>query len=120
MIDFTSTNDGYSVGYFRAMKFKVSTVTFQAKMNIKMREGGFQPGSGDVVQVKGSINDWGGNDVMTDADGDSTYSVTLPIGSRRHRVQVLQDTAQRSGLGRRCQPCIHGGRRCSDHSGGVF
>jgi hypothetical protein len=78
MIDFTSTNNGYSAGYYRAMKFKVSTVTFQAKMNIKMREGGFQPGSGDVVQVKGSINGWGGNDIMSDPDGDSTYAVTVP------------------------------------------
>jgi hypothetical protein len=78
MIDFVDVNLGYSVGYYRAMKFKISTVTFQAKMNIKMREGGFQPGSGDVVQVKGSINGWGGNDVMSDPDGDSTYSVTVP------------------------------------------
>ena len=46
--------------YQKALKFKVSTVTFQVKMNIKMREGGFLPGSGDKVQVNGSFNGWGG------------------------------------------------------------
>jgi hypothetical protein len=79
MISWKDQNTAYSAGYYRAMKFKVSQVTFQAKMNIKMREGGFQPGSGDVVQVKGSFNNWGGNDVLADGDGDSTYSVTIPM-----------------------------------------
>jgi hypothetical protein len=79
MISWLDQNTAFSSGYYRAMKFKVSQVTFQAKMNIKMREGGFQPGSGDVVQVKGSFNDWGGNDLLADGDGDSTYSVTVPM-----------------------------------------
>jgi hypothetical protein len=54
-------------------------VTFQVNMSIKMLEGSFQPGSGDVVQVKGSFNGWGGTDVMADVDGDSIYTVELTI-----------------------------------------
>jgi photosystem II stability/assembly factor-like uncharacterized protein len=76
---FMTPNLAYVVGYYRALKFKVSSVTFQTQMNIKMREGGFQPGSGDVLQVKGSFNGWGGSDFLTDGDGDSLYTATLYI-----------------------------------------
>ncbi|MCC6398817.1 MAG: hypothetical protein IT282_17525, partial [Bacteroidetes bacterium] len=84
---FVSATKGYAVGIKKALKFEVGNVTFQVKMNIKMREGGVLPGSGDKVQVKGSFNGWGGNDELTDGDGDSTYTKTiaLPTGAIEYK-----------------------------------
>ncbi len=52
-------------------------VTFQVNMRIKMLEGSFLPGSGDIVRVAGGFNNWGtSTDTMTDVDGDSIYTKT--------------------------------------------
>ncbi len=61
-----------------------NNVTFQVKMNIKMREGTFKPASGDFVTVPGDINGWSTTvDTLKDADGDSIYTKTksLPAGA---------------------------------------
>ena len=56
------------------------SVTFQVRMNIKMLEGTFQPGSGDIVSVNGSFNNWtSAVDTLKDPDGDSVYSKTVPL-----------------------------------------
>src|SRR5713101_3322920 len=53
-------------------------VTFQVKMNIKMLEGTFRPGSGDIVSVNGSFNNWtSAVDTLKDPDGDSVYAKTV-------------------------------------------
>jgi hypothetical protein len=61
-----------------------TTVTFQVRMNIKMREGTFLPGSGDIVTVRGSLNNWGtpNTDTLSDGDNDSIYTLTkkVPVG----------------------------------------
>ncbi|GEM_PF-1274930 len=59
-------------------------VTFQVNMRIKMEETSFQPGSGDIVTVRGSFNNWGNNppgniDTLTDPNNDSIYTKTLSI-----------------------------------------
>jgi hypothetical protein len=59
-------------------------VTFQVNMSIKMREGAFLPGSGDIVTVRGSFNNWGnsppGNlDTLTDPNNDSIYTRTISM-----------------------------------------
>ena len=57
-------------------------VTFGVRMNIKMLEGTFQPGSGDIVRVAGSFNDWGNStDTLSDGDGDSIYTFTRSIAT---------------------------------------
>ena len=59
-------------------------VTFRVRMSIKMLEGSFQPGSGDIVRVAGSFNDWGNStDTLKDAEADSIYekTVSLPAGA---------------------------------------
>jgi len=65
------------LGLLSTEAFGGTFVTFRAKMNIKMLEGTFRPGSGDIVQVKGSFNNWAGTDTLKDPDGDSIYTVTL-------------------------------------------
>src|ERR1051326_286730 len=65
------------------------SVTFQVRMNIKMLEGTFQPGSGDIVSVNGSFNNWtSAVDTLKDPDGDSVYSKTVPL------PLILGDTIQ--------------------------
>lgn len=54
-------------------------VTFQVKMNIKMRELAFLPGSGDQVYVAGSFNGWGTADTLTDPNSDSIYTKTVQL-----------------------------------------
>jgi len=55
-------------------------VTFQVKMNIKMREGTFQPGSGDIVRVAGGFNGWGSStDTLTDGNSDSIYTKIIQL-----------------------------------------
>lgn len=60
-----------------------NNVTFQVRMNIKMREGTFQPGNGDHVFVPGDFNGWSTSaDTLYDMNGDSIYTRTksLPTG----------------------------------------
>lgn len=60
-----------------------SDVTFQVNMRIKMMELAFLPGEGDIVAVRGDFNNWGNDpdapDTLTDLDGDSIYTGTVPI-----------------------------------------
>jgi hypothetical protein len=65
------------------------SVTFQVKMNIKMLEGTFAPGSGDIVSVNGSFNGWASAvDTLKDPDGDSVYTKTVPL------ALIVGDTIQ--------------------------
>ncbi len=56
-------------------------VTFQVNMSVKMLEGVFDPGAGDVVIATGSFNGWstGADSVLTDADVDSIYTGTFNL-----------------------------------------
>lgn len=61
-----------------------NNVTFQVRMNIKMREAAFVPGSGDIVRVAGDFNSWGSStDTLRDADNDSIYTkvISMPAGA---------------------------------------
>ncbi len=59
-------------------------VTFRVRMSIKMREGTFQPGSGDIVRVAAAFSDWGNStDTLRDIGAvDSVYEkvISLPTG----------------------------------------
>ena len=52
-----------------------NNVTFRVRMSIKMREGTFLPGSGDIVRVAGGFNNWGSStDTLRDIGTvDSVY-----------------------------------------------
>jgi len=55
-------------------------VEFRVNMSVKMLEGTFQPGSGDIVTVPGGFNGWNtATDTLTDIDGDSIYTKTVTI-----------------------------------------
>lgn len=57
-------------------------VTFQVRMNIKMREGTFLPGSGDRVRVAGDFNSWNTTaDTLLDPNNDSIYTVTKSLAA---------------------------------------
>jgi transcription antitermination factor NusG len=79
-----SVNDTIPVDYFNRDSVYVApvpvSVTFQVNMRIKMEEGAFLPGSGDIVRVAGSFNDWGNStDTLTDPDHDSIYTKTVSL-----------------------------------------
>ncbi len=62
-----------------------NNVTFNVNMTKKMRDLEFLPGSGDVVTVRGSFNDWGNStnnpDTLTDVNNDSIYTITKLLKS---------------------------------------
>lgn len=63
-------------------------VEFRVNMRIKMLEGTFQPGSGDIVTVPGSFNSWSTTvDTLKDLDGDSIYTkiITIPTGAIQYK-----------------------------------
>ncbi|MBX2992456.1 MAG: T9SS type A sorting domain-containing protein [Bacteroidetes bacterium] len=66
-----------------------NNVTFNVRMSIKMLEGSFLPGSGDIVRVAGSFNDWGNSlDTLRDIGTvDSIYekTVSLPAGQIQYK-----------------------------------
>ncbi|MCK4641587.1 MAG: T9SS type A sorting domain-containing protein [Candidatus Marinimicrobia bacterium] len=53
-------------------------VTFQVNMSAQIDLGNFVPGT-DYLDVAGSFNGWGASDSLSDADGDSIYTITLEI-----------------------------------------
>ena len=64
------------------MALAQNNVTFQVNMSIKMREGAFRPGSGDIVRVAGSFNDWGNStDTLSDGNTDSIYAKTISLAA---------------------------------------
>jgi hypothetical protein len=72
--------------------------TFRVNMKIKMREGTFQPGSGDIVRVAGSFNDWGNSvDTLRDvAPIDSIYEKTVSLAAAGIQYKFLKSL--RGGL----------------------
>jgi hypothetical protein len=68
-----------------------NNVTFQVRMNIKMREQSFLPGSGDIVRAAGSFNGWGGStDTLTDGNNDSVYTKTVSIAAGAIEYKFLK------------------------------
>ena len=63
--------------------FAQNNVTFRVNMSIKMRETTFLPGSGDIVRVAGSFNDWGNSvDTLRDIGTiDSIYEKTISLAT---------------------------------------
>ena len=76
---------GVAVFCLSGLMLAQNAVTFRVNMKIKMREGTFQPGSGDIVRVAGGFNNWGSStDTLRDvAPIDSIYekSISLPTGA---------------------------------------
>jgi hypothetical protein len=72
-------------------------ITFQVNMSIKMREGSFLPGSGDIVRVAGSFNNWGSStDTLVKGASDSIYSKTIELSAASIQYKFLKNL--RGGL----------------------
>lgn len=56
------------------------TVTFQVNMTVKQAEGTFNPAT-DIVDVRGSFNDWSGGDELTDDDSDGIYTLGVDFST---------------------------------------
>lgn len=73
--------------------------TFNVDMNNHINNGEFTPGV-DFVDIAGSFNGWGAEDVMSDEDGDGIYTLTLsgmPVGEDieyKYRINGNWDTSE--------------------------
>ncbi len=90
---FTNPATAYFTGYqiqprYYATDFKNPVaVTFKVNMKVKILEGAFNTAE-DLLYVRGSFNNWGTTNQMTDLDGDSIYTVTVTgIGSAGTAIQ---------------------------------
>ncbi|MBA4313083.1 MAG: hypothetical protein C0417_10690, partial [Chlorobiaceae bacterium] len=68
-----------SVGYSQ-------TVEFQCNMSVQMKKGLFDPAA-DMLYISGGFNGWGTADMLTDADVDSIYTITLTPGAIDETVE---------------------------------
>lgn len=74
-----------------AVALAQGNVTFQVDMRVKMKEGAFQPGSGDIVRVAGSFNDWGNStDTLSDGNSDSIYTKTITLSEGGIQYKFLK------------------------------
>lgn len=55
------------------------TVEFQCNMGVQLKKGLFDPAA-DSLFISGGFNGWGTTDMMTDANNDSIYTITLQPG----------------------------------------
>lgn len=58
------------------------SVTFQVNMKVKMHDQAFKPQNGDIVTIRGSLNNWGNTantDTLKDPNGDSIYTKTYSL-----------------------------------------
>jgi hypothetical protein len=90
----------------------VGNATFQVNMKIKMLEGTFLPGSGDIVRVAGNMNNWGSStDTLTDPNNDSIYTKTLlvPAGDAQYKfLKTLRAGLDWEGGNNRSYPVVAG------------
>ena len=67
-----------------------NAVTFQVNMNVQEFLGGFDPGAGDIVVVRGSFNGWGGvADQLTLDDTLYTYTADLAEGGIEYKFVIV-------------------------------
>ena len=73
------------------------TVTFSVDMSFQETLGNFDPDS-DFVDVAGTLNGWGGGDILTDADGDGIYVGTFAVDEGdmeyKFRINSSWDTSE--------------------------
>lgn len=86
--------------YFRTYNFfETTTVTFSVNMSFQIATGNFNPNT-DFVDVAGTINGWGGGDVLTDPDGDGIYTLTLTgleLGEIEYKFRINGDWSTAEG-----------------------
>ena len=75
----------------------LSAVTMSVDLNFQMTLGNFDPDS-DFVDVAGTLNGWGGGDVLTDADADGIYEGTFDVApgtmEYKYRINGNWDTSE--------------------------
>ncbi|MBU2444610.1 MAG: T9SS type A sorting domain-containing protein, partial [Bacteroidetes bacterium] len=80
---------GYQIQprYYATDFISPASVTFKVNMKVKILEGAFNRAE-DLLYVRGTFNSWGTTNQMTDADGDSIYTVTVSnIGSGGTQIE---------------------------------
>ena len=77
---------------FDAVVEAQNSVTVRVNMSIKMREGTFNPGAGDIVRVAGSFNDWGNSTdtLKSSGPGDSIYTKTVSLAAGSIQYKFLK------------------------------
>ncbi len=73
------------------------SLTFSVDMKIQMRTGSFMPVLGDILTVRGTVNNWNNSTQFFDLDGDSIYTNVLTVeGSKTHYYKYWK--TYRSGV----------------------
>ncbi len=62
-----------------AVNAQTTDVTFSVNLSVKICEGVFDAGAGDIAVVRGSFNDWGGNAQQLADNGSEIYEGVFPM-----------------------------------------
>ena len=84
-------------------------VTFQVDMSFQTTLGNFVPGT-DVLDVAGTLNGWGGGDMLTDDDADGVYVGTfeVPAGTMEYKFRINSNWDTSEGIDNRVYDVVDG------------
>ncbi len=84
-------------------------VTFQVDMSFQTTLGNFVPGT-DVLDVAGTLNGWGGGDMLTDDDADGVYVGTFeaPAGPMEYKFRINSNWDTSEGIDNRLYEVVDG------------
>ena len=84
-------------------------VTFSVDMSFQTTLGTFVPGT-DVLDVAGTLNEWGGGDMLTDGDADGIYEGTfsVPAGPMEYKFRINSNWDTSEGIDNRMYTVVAG------------
>ncbi|NQV30223.1 MAG: lamin tail domain-containing protein [Candidatus Marinimicrobia bacterium] len=84
-------------------------VTFSVDMSFQTTLGNFIPGT-DAVDVAGTLNEWGGGDMLTDDDSDGIYVGTfnVPAGDMEYKFRINSNWDTSEGIDNRMYTVVAG------------
>ena len=84
-------------------------VTFSVDMSFQTTLGNFVPGT-DLVDVAGTLNEWGGGDMLTDDDSDGIYVGTfnVPAGAMEYKFRINSNWDTSEGIDNRTYTVVAG------------
>jgi len=84
-------------------------VTFQVDMSFQTTLGNFVPGT-DVLDVAGTLNEWGGGDMLTDDNADGVYVGTfdVPAGPMEYKFRINSNWDTSEGIDNRMFTVVDG------------
>ncbi len=111
-IQFNTTVDADGVFYFDDITETTApnaSVTFSVDMSFQTTLGNFVPGT-DLLDVAGTLNGWGGGDMLTDDNADGIYEGTFDVyaGDMEYKFRINSNWDTSEGIDNRTYTVVEG------------